>query len=301
MRFLIGGVVVYIILQIFSLILSGYTQVERKPIFRENRFLIFAHRGASGEYPESTLPAFEYALREGANALELDVHMTRDSVIVVFHDNELSRTTNGEGEIEDFTLTELKKLDAGYWFTRDGETYPFRGKGLKILTLEEVFRQFPGVVINIEIKRSVRDIERRLADLIKKYRRENLTIVSSFSYSSIKKFRKAAPEVATGLSKREVTVFYVLSKLGLAGLYKPGGDALQVPPEYGKLRVVTRGFVKAAHSKGLVVHVWTIDRIEKMVHFIKLGVDGIFTNYPLRLRQVYERLKTSRGNGVKRS
>ncbi len=291
MRFLIGGVVVYIVLQIFSLVLSSYTQIERKPIFRENRFLIFAHRGASGEYPESTLPAFKYALSEGANALELDIHMTRDSVIVVFHDDELSRTTNGEGEIEDFTLAELKKLDAGYWFTKDGETYPFRGKGLKILTLEEVFQHFPGVVINIEIKRSGRDIEKELVRLIKKYRRENLTIVSSFSYSSIKRFRELAPEVATGLSKREVTFFYILQKLGLTGLYRPGGDALQVPLEYGKLKVVTDGFVNAAHKKGLVVHVWTIDRVERMVQLIKMGVDGIFTNYPLRLRQVYERLK----------
>ncbi len=294
MRFLIGVVVFYIVLQIFSISLSGYTKKEPKPIFKNHKFIIFAHRGASGEYPESTLPAFKYALEEGANALELDIHMTRDSVIVVFHDSDVSRTTDGEGQIEDLTLAELKKLDAGYWFTKDGETYPFRGKGLKILTLEEVFQKFPGVIINIEIKKSGRGIEKKLADLIRKYHRENLTIVSSFSHKAISRFRKEAPEVATGLSEREAFIFYILQKLALTGLYRPGGDALQVPIKFGKLTVVSPGFVKAAHRKGLVVHIWTVDRIEQMVKLVRMGVDGIFTDYPLRLRQVVERLKEER-------
>jgi len=292
MRFLIGVVAFYIVLQILSLTLSGYTKKDLKPIFKEHEFIIFAHRGASGEFPESTLPAFEYALREGANALEMDLHMTRDSVIVVFHDDDVSRTTNGEGEIEDFTLAELKKLDAGYKFTKDGETFPFRGKGLKILTLEEVFKKFPHVIINVEIKKPGGGIEEKLAKLIKKYHRENLTIVSSFHHSALKRFRKYAPCVATGFSKREATLFFILQKLGLTGLYKPGGDALQIPYKFGKLTVVNPYLVRSAHKKHIVVQVWTVDRIELMVKLIKMGVDGIFTNYPLRLKQVVDRLKS---------
>jgi glycerophosphoryl diester phosphodiesterase len=113
----------------------------------------FAHRGGAKIVPENTLEGFREGLRVGAGVLELDVHATADGHVVVIHDETVDRTTDGSGAVREMTLAEVKRLDAGYWFTPDGgKTYPYRGEGVRVPTLEEVYRQFPDVPINVEIK-----------------------------------------------------------------------------------------------------------------------------------------------------
>jgi len=125
----------------------------RHPFFDLPRPIPVGHRGASGERPENTLPAFERALAQGARILETDVHPTRDGVAVIFHDGELDRTTDGFGPIAARTLAELKELDAGYRFSPDGgASFPCRGRGTTIPTLAEAFAAFPDARFNIEVK-----------------------------------------------------------------------------------------------------------------------------------------------------
>src|ERR671916_458700 len=109
-----------------------------------------AHRGASALAPENTIEAFRLAVEAGAGGLELDVHVTRDGHIVVIHDATVDRTTNGTGAVSEMTLEELRRLDAGHNFSPDGgPTRPYRGRGVRVPTLGEVLREFPGVAVNI--------------------------------------------------------------------------------------------------------------------------------------------------------
>ena len=111
---------------------------------------VVAHRGDSKYYPENTIPAFISAREIGVDVIETDVHLTRDGKIVIWHDPTLERNTNGKGTIESHTLSELKALDAGYTFTEDGgKTYPFRGKGVQLATLDEALKALPDTRFNI--------------------------------------------------------------------------------------------------------------------------------------------------------
>ena len=147
---------------------------------REAAFL--AHRGGSALAPENTLPAYENGLRLGADALELDIHYSRDGEIVVFHDDTLDRTTNGSGPLAALTLADLRRLDAGYHFMPDGgKTFPWRGKGVTIPTLREVFERFPQTRVNIEMKVNDAEGERRLARLLTENGWGDWALVSSFT------------------------------------------------------------------------------------------------------------------------
>ena len=120
---------------------------------------VVAHRGDSANYPENTIPAFISASRMDIDIIETDVHLTKDGELVIWHDDTLERNTDGTGTLESKTLEELKKLDAGYTFTKDGgKTFPFRGKGIKLCTLDEALKACPDVRFNIDLKRGKSEI-----------------------------------------------------------------------------------------------------------------------------------------------
>ncbi len=249
---------------------------------------VFAHRGGAGLWPENTLFAFRNAWALGVDVLEMDVHITRDGHIVVIHDSTVDRTTNGTGRVRDFTLAELQALDAGYRFTPDGgKTYPYRGKGIRIPTLEEVFDAFPDGRFNIEVKTDAPDAVGPLADLIKRKGVEDRVIVGSFDQAIVDELRARLPHVATFASQSEVTAFWVFQTLRLARAWRPVPDTLQVPTHHRlggyDVTVVTPGFVQAAHSLGVRVDVWTINDPDEMARLLDMGVDGIMTDYPDKL------------------
>ena len=125
----------------------------RHPFFDLPRPRLFGHRGASGELPENTLPAFARALEQGATLIETDVHRSADGYVVIHHDADLARTTDAAGPVWERSLAELRSLDAGHGFSPDeGRTHPHRGQGFQIPTLAEAFEQFPGIHFNVEIK-----------------------------------------------------------------------------------------------------------------------------------------------------
>lgn len=267
----------------------GFLNVNRRNLpFFEKEFLTLAHRGGKGLYPENTILAFEKAREMGVDVLEIDVHPTKYGKIVVIHDDTVDRTTNGKGKVRELTYEEIEKLDAAYNFSKDGgKTFPFRGKGIKIPLLSQVLSKFNDMRISIEIKESDGNTEEKVLDLIEKYDMEDKVIVASENYEILKKVRELNPKIATSMSEKEVRNFYI-SFITFVPLnfYKAKGDALMIPTEAEGKNLSTKRFINAAHSKGLKVIYWTINDEEKMRELIKLGVDGIITDYPDKLMRV---------------
>ena len=257
---------------------------ERKRLFNEKPFWLIAHRGFSGLYPENTMLAFEKADELPIDALELDIHGSKDGKLVVIHDSTLDRTTNMSGRIVDYSAEELRRADAGFHFDpSNNNTFPFRGQGIKIPFLEELFQQFPHRKFVVEIKQTIPAIEELLVALIRKYHMEEKVIVASEHYEPLARIRTMDPVFATNLSAIEARSFYTLFRMKLSAFYKSSGDALQIPDMYKGDRVVTRGLVKAVHKKGLILHIWTVNDPQEMKQLIDYGVDGIITDYPDRL------------------
>ena len=255
-----------------------------RPYFQKHGIACFAHRGGAALWPENTLESFRGGLAAGCRWIETDVHMTRDGEIVTFHDHDLRRTTNGRGRIRDLTLAELRRLDAGYNFSPDGRSFPFRNKGITVPTLAEVVELDPGARINVEIKQARPSMVAALWRFIDERGLHDRILVASESADTVREFRNLARKtVATSAGKREAFAFWLAARAGLVDRLPIEYDALQVPISFGGLAVVTPAFVEAAHRRGLQVHVWTIDSVAQMRWLIDVGVDGIMTDYPARL------------------
>jgi glycerophosphoryl diester phosphodiesterase len=246
-----------------------------------------AHQGGDGERPSNTMAAFTHAAEIGVDVLEMDIHSTRDGVLVVIHDATIDRTTDGEGRVNDFTFDELQAFDAAYhWPTLDDEEgnpiddFPYRGTGITIPALEEVLRAFPDRLMNIEIKQRAPSITQPLCDLLRETAMTERTLIASFDGATLREFRAACPEVATSAAQDEVTPFVVLAQVGLTGAYQPTAFAFQLPERAQGLTVISMGSVEAARSRNVDVHAWTINQLEDMQNMIKYGVDGIITDYP---------------------
>lgn len=248
----------------------------------------FAHRGASARAPENTLEAFRLAVEAGAGGLELDVHMTLDKEIVVIHDATVERTTEGSGVVAEMKLDELHALDAGYCFSPDGgRTHPYRGRGLRIPTLAEVYEQFPAACVNVDIKGSLPGAEEAVMRVIREAGAEERSLVVSEHHAVVRRFRRVSGgRISTGASRLETGAFYLLSRLRLERLFRPPCAALQVPVEHKGLTLVTQRFVEAAHSRGVRVDAWTINEPGEMRRLLDLGVDVIMTDRPQTLASV---------------
>lgn len=263
---------------------------EARAIFQRigtTRPLVFAHRGGGGLFPENTLEAFRYSAEMGVDVLELDIHSTADGALVVMHDADVARTTNGSGRVNELTLAELKRLDAGFHFTPDGgRTFPLRGRGITIPTLAEIFDSFPDTTFNVEPKQAEPSVTKPLCEMIRARRMTEKVIVGSFRQQAIDEFRAACAEVATSATPAEVRDFLALYKLGLGETYRPPMQVLQIPERLGALQIVSRDFVETARRLNLQVHVWTINEPADMQRLLEMRVDGIMTDYPDRLLKI---------------
>jgi glycerophosphoryl diester phosphodiesterase len=260
-----------------------FEQFERYP-------LVIAHADDTGlgKRPGNTLPFLAYVADLGVDVLEMDVHMTKDGQIVLIHDARVDRTTNGEGAVSELTLAEIRSLEVGVNWTQDGQSYPYRGQGLQIPTLIEVFERFPSYPMNIEIKQETPSLAEPLCALIRQYNMAEKVIVPSSSDTAIRDFRQACPEVATAPSTSEVRNFVLLNFVFLSGVLRPDYQAFQVPMASGGIPIVRRAFVDAAHRQNIQVHVWTINDRAVMETLIDMGVDGIMTDKPEMLLEMIE-------------
>lgn len=227
---------------------------------------VWAHRGASGYAPENTIPAFELALEQGADAFELDVQLTRDDHVVVIHDETLERTTTGAGWVADHSLDDLRTLDA----SAGRDEYA----GVRIPTLAEVFelvRDTP-TRLNIELKNSrmaYMGLEERVLELVASWGMADRVILSTFNHYSLRRL------VALGATQP-------LGALYSEPLWKPWAYAsrLGATALHPSMAATRRKIVDKSHEHGLAVHVWTVNEPDDVTRMIRLGVDAVITNYP---------------------
>ncbi len=273
-------------------------KISQRPFIHNHRPLIMAHRGESENSPENTLVSFEAAYKLGIDCIESDIHLTKDNQFVFFHDEKLNRTTNGDGFVSDFTLDELKMLDAGYYFEGNKKNlYPFRNQGFKIHSIDEIFPIFPNIRFNLDIKSKDPKVPELLAEKLDELKAEDRIIVGSFHQKQIKKFRKYS-SITTAASPREVFKFYLKSKDWKKKYYKEFENdpidyrnnqiqifgkelpyfALQIPEKRLTFKLVSPEIIEFAHYLGIAVHVWTIKKLNDMKRLLNWGVDGIFTN-----------------------
>ena len=240
---------------------------------------IIAHRGASGAAPENTLPAFDLAVRQGADAIELDVRVTADGMPVVLHDATLDRTTGGHGPVRALSLADLREVDAGAKFTLDGgRSFPFRAAEVRIPTLSQVLRGFTEMPLLLEVKEAAaQEAVRRV--LLEESAVERCVLASEH-HAALQAFRE--PPFVVAASGAEIGALYravLLRRVPGQVPYR----ALSVPERHRWIRVPTRGFVAAARGLGCPVHVWTINDPVAAQRLWALGVSGIVTNLPDRI------------------
>lgn len=250
---------------------------------------LFGHRGAAGIAPENTLASFRTAVEEGAEFFELDAHATGDGVVVVIHDATLERTTDGAGAVREMTVAELGRYDAGFRFEREGD-YPFRGRGLRVPTLEAVLNEFPGVPLNIEIKQADPPIAALVVSVLERRGALDRVVLAAERHPVMLQIRSCAPEAATSASFAEAQEFFERClRQDFAG-FAPLARALQVPTRFGDLELVTAETLAAAHRHGLEMHVWTVNEEHEMERLLRLGVDGVMSDFPGRLVAAARRL-----------
>lgn len=239
--------------------------------------LLIAHRGGSGLAPENTLTAFTRAARTwGADMIELDVHASKDGHCVVIHDATVDRTTNGTGAVADLTLAELRDLDAGYRFTSDDGTFPFRGGDARISTFEEVLAALPDMRFTVEVKTGAAQ-----APLFETIARMNARdrVIAAGMYDADRTLFGDYRGAVSG-STEEMKRFYIRYRLGLGRFLPPRADVVQMPERWDGRQVVTRRLVRTLARAGVPVHVWTVDDPSDMHRLLTWGVEGIITDRP---------------------
>lgn len=242
------------------------------PLLDPDAHPVIGHRGASGHAPENTIPSFELAVSSGVDALELDVHLTSDGVAVVIHDATLDRTTDRAGAVATMPYAAVRTADAGARFTRDGRTFPFRGRGVYVPTLEEIVSAFPDLPLVLEIK-TVGAQDEALRVLTRRGCRTR-AIVSSFDPSAVARFR--AEGWLTGAASGEATRFKFALRM-------PTGipfQALFVPVSWRGIPVPTAAFVRRARQANVPVHVWTVNDPSLGVRLWRRGCAGMISNFP---------------------
>ncbi len=263
----------------------------RHPYFAQPTPVVLGHRGAAGHAPENTLASFELALEQGADILESDVHTTRDGVPVLIHDAEVDRTTDGRGRVEDLDLGELQRLDAGHRFGSEDDEFPFRGRGLRIPSLEEAFEAFPGARFNLELKDDVGGGVAAAVDLVRRCGREEATLLTAGDDGVMESLRRnlavSGVRPALGASLADILDFIRSAGEGTA----PTSDsmALQIPAEFGGRPLVTPPLIEHARRHEVAIHVWTINDEAEMTALLDAGVDGLVTDHPGRMRELLVR------------
>lgn len=251
--------------------------------------LHIAHRGGALLAPENTLVAFRSAVDTWrTNMLELDVHLSKDGELMVIHDATVDRCTDGTDAIADLTVAELEKLDAGYRFTTDGKTFPFRGQGVRIPTLREVLRAFPGLPLNLDVKNDVRDVEHALAGVLREENALGHVTIGSEDDALADRLARAMPGACVFYPREALTDYVLTAKQG--GIPEPDERfaVLDMPLYLQGFRLIDPMFLEVARTQGKWVNVWVVDDPLEMRKLRMEGVGGIMTDRPDLLRQVLD-------------
>jgi glycerophosphoryl diester phosphodiesterase len=253
--------------------------------------IVYAHRGGAKLRPENTLLAFDHGLALGADGLELDVHLSRDGVVVVHHDATLERTTNGRGPLAALTADDLSRLDAGHNFgppspldrrTASADEValrPYRGLAGGVPRLEGVLRRYPAAQLIIELKVNDPELAHRTIDAIRQANAVHRVALGSFGTRVLRAARAYEPAIRTGSSQEETRLALYRSWVRWP-VRRPSYQEYQVPELAGRTRVVSPRFVRYAHDAGLAVKVWTVNEAADMRRLLDWGVDAIISDRP---------------------
>ena len=226
--------------------------------------LVFGHRGAMAKAPMNTLAAFKLAYQQGAQGIELDTHLSGDGALIVLHDFSVDATTDGQGEAGDLTLEQLKRLDAGAWFSAE-----FAGE--QIPTLDEVFESVGSkLLINVEVKSRFAErqqVSQAVARCIRAHALARRVLVSSFDALLLREFRAVMPEVLLGY------------------LHAPGYFAAEhLAGEFSALHphetMIDAGYMNRARGQGCFVNAWTVNDGRRACDLKALGVNALITDDP---------------------
>ncbi len=254
---------------------------------------LYAHRGASAEAPENTLPSFRRALEIGVDALELDVHMTRDGHPVVSHDPSAQRMAGVAARWKDVDLAQARAFDVGWGFVAPDGGRPFAGTGVKVTTFEELLVELPGVILNVDVKQASPSMVGPMLRLLRKHDAEHRVILASFQLRTLLEIRRRGYDGDTALSQPEVAALLCSPRALFARAPLTGGCA-QIPTQVGPITLARRGFLDKCHALGMRVDFWTINDPAEARRLLDLGADGIMTDDPRAVAPVFAERRARR-------
>lgn len=247
--------------------------------FRIGRPLVIPHAGGDGFYPEDTMIAWESSMATGGDVVDIDVSVSADRVLIAFHDDTLERTTNGVGNVATKTYAELAKLDAGWQFKRNGK-FPFRGKNVRIPTLEAVLKRFPTSLVTLDVKDQRTEVAVPICKLLLQLHRESNVYVGSDTNEQVMAFRQNCPAVRTSGTTDERRAMRAARDSGDSTFVT---KQLVSQPGYladdGTKRITAK-FLAFSHSKDIAVLTWVVDDPKDMAELIDIGIDGLYTRRP---------------------
>lgn len=230
-----------------------------------NKFINYAHRGASAYVPENTIVAFEKGIELGANGIELDLQVTKDEKIVIFHDDVIDKKSNGKGSISDYNLDELLKLDFGSWFNNKSE---------KIVLFEDFAKEYLKKDLTFAIELKVENIEKQTLDIINQYKTHDNIYITSFNYKALESMRKIDANI-----KLSWLIEEKINENNLDKLSKINGTQICPPAD-----LICEEDIKKANEYGFGVRLWGIHNEELMKKVYKLNIEGMTVNFPDKLK-----------------
>ncbi len=248
---------------------------------------MYGHRGARAELPENTMLAFERALEVGADALEMDVHMTRDGVVVVIHDKDGRRVANDAACVRDSAWSTVRRWRTGNAFVDAQGERPFAGDArFSVPAFEEVLEAFPGVLLNVDLKQVEPDMVPAFVRLVRGARAEDRVRIASFSTRNLARARHLGYAGETGLGGAEVLRLWATPLAALRRM-PLDGTAAQVPLRQGPVDLTTPSFLAKCRALGVRVDYWTVDDPAVARDLFARGADGFITDDPRALAAAF--------------
>lgn len=248
---------------------------------------IFAHRGGMAVRPEQTQLAFDNAVIHELDGFETDVRLTKDEQLVVFHDATVDRTTNGSGLVCDYTVAELKHLDAGYHFSDINGSHPYRGhQNAKILTFDELLKMYPDMYINVDLKDTPKSYEgtvapQKMYETIVNNNAQHRVLVTSFYKEQNDRFRAISNgEIAIGASQQEVAEGFIKFNSVFGQTFHPLADTFQMPTKFKGIPLTSQRFIQWLNVLNIVPGFYGINSIDVMTDLYDKGVHTLVTDRP---------------------
>ena len=248
---------------------------------------LYAHRGAAAEEPENTLPGFQRAASYGVHGLEMDVHMTRDGVVVVAHDTDGQRMCRESLAIKHTTYADLKTWDAGWGFVDLEGNRPFADKDYRIPRFADVLDHFPDLIINVDLKQKSPSMVSAVLQIVRDAQAQERVILASFSQTTLLHLRYRGYKGITAMGPIEVASAiygpsFIVRRLPYRGL------AAQIPTRAGTRLLATARNIARIQKTGARVDFWTINDPEEAKHLLAMGADGIMTDDPKALAPLFQ-------------